>query len=279
MERMGIVGTPYIVVRHLDKDYPHCHIVFSHINNHAETISDKNDFERNKDICLDLTKEYGLHISDSKRQTNVNKLRGNEKIRYEILNTVDAAWNDRTISTLEQIEAKLKASGVGVEYKFKRGTNEVQRLWYTRKGKCFPASKWMYAIVPIKSYKGVQFIQTQVNDYVAGKTIRVDGCQGNYSTLYIKFDPYRMIPDVYNSNPDIQNQTHKPQSQGAGITLSSPSFKSGVQDDQGFASGNGISDDFKLWLSRHLGLSIDEALHRYRDEQETKQRRSGPKLH
>ncbi len=47
MERMGIVDTPYIVVRHLDKDYPHCHIVFSRINNHAETISDKNDFERN----------------------------------------------------------------------------------------------------------------------------------------------------------------------------------------------------------------------------------------
>ena len=119
MDRMGIVDTPYIIVRHLDKDYPHCHIVFSRINNYGETISDKNDFERNKDICLDLTKEYGLHISDSKRQTNVNKLRGNEKIRYEIFNAVDEAWNDNSISTFSKFEAKLKASGVGVEYKFK----------------------------------------------------------------------------------------------------------------------------------------------------------------
>lgn len=307
IERMEIVDTPYIVVRHLDKDYPHCHIVFSRINNHAETISDKNDYERNKDICLDLTKEYGLHISDSKRQTNVNKLRGNEKIRYEIFNAVDAAWNDNSISTFSQFETKLKASGVGVEYKFKRGSNEVQGIWYTRKGKRFPASKidrrfsygnvkahlgknrplhpqtkWMYAdgnIVPIKSYKGVQFTQKQINDYVAGKTIRVDGCQGNHPTMYIKFDPDSMIPGIYSSNPDAPQRSTSTQSQRAGITLTSPSFRGGVQDDQGFISGAGISDDFKLWLSRHPGLSIEEALHRYRDEQKAKQRRSGPKLH
>ena len=72
--------------------------------------------------------------------------------------------------------------------------------------------------------------------------------------------------------------TSTSQSQGAGITLSSPSFRGGVQDDQGFASGDGISDDFKLWLSRHPGLSIDEALHRYRDEQKAKQRRKVPRL-
>ena len=307
MERMGIVDTPYIIVQHLDKDYPHCHIVFSRIDNHAETISDKNDYKRNKDICLDLTKEYGLHISDNKRQANVNKLRGNEKIRYEIFNAVDAAWNDSTISTFEQFEAKLKASGVGVEYKFKRGTNEVQGLWYTRKGKRFPASKidrrfsygnikahlgknrplrllskWMYAdgtIVPIKNYKGVQLTQAQINDYVAGKTIRVDGCQGNHPTMYIKFAPDRMFPGFYSSNPDASQRSTTTQSQGIGITLSSPSFRGGVQDDQSFASGYGISDDFKLWLSRHPGLSIDEALRLYRDEQKAKQHRSGPKLH
>ncbi|MDE6536728.1 MAG: relaxase/mobilization nuclease domain-containing protein, partial [Muribaculaceae bacterium] len=272
-----------------------------------ETISDKNDYERNKDICLDLTKEYGLHISDSKRQTNVNRLRGNEKIRYEIFNAVDAAWNDNSISTFKQFEAKLKASGVGVEYKFKRGTSEVQGLWYTRKGKRFPASKidrrfsygnikallgknrplhplskWLYAdgsIVPIKSYKGFQFTQKQINDYVAGKIIRVDGCQGNYPTVYIKFDSDRMVPGFYSSNPDVPQRSTSTQSQGAGIALSSASFRSGAQDDQGFASGDGISDDFKLWLSRHPGLSIDEALRRYRDEQKAKQRRSGPKLH
>ena len=78
-------------------------------------------------------------------------------------------------------------------------------------------------------------------------------------------------------------------SQGTGITLASPSFRGGVQDDQGFASGDGMSDaigsaaspsdDFKLCLSRHPGLSIDEAIRRYRDEQKAKQRRKRLKLH
>ncbi len=130
----------FIIVRHLDKDYPHCHLVFSRVDNHGETISDKNDFNRNRKVCLDLTKEYGLHISEGKAQTKVNKLRGNEKTRYEIFNAVNDAWNDKGI-TFGQFENRLKAAGVGVEFKYRRGTNQVQGLWFTRKGKKFPASK------------------------------------------------------------------------------------------------------------------------------------------
>lgn len=113
----------------------------------------------------------------------------------------------------------------GIEYKYKRGSNELHGLWYTRKGKRFAASKidrrfslgniskhlannkplhsqsqWMYAdgsIVPIASYKGVRFSTQQINDYVAGKAIRVDRCQGDMPTVWIKFNPQRMTPGVY----------------------------------------------------------------------------------
>ena len=87
----------------------------------------------------------------------------------------------------------------------------------------------------------------------------------------------RCIPDVFRQHTASSEVASTAQSQGAGITLTSPSFRGGVKDDQGFASGDGISDDFKLWLSRHPGLSIDAALHRYRDEQKAKQRRKGMK--
>ena len=92
----------------------------------------------------------------------------------------------------------------------------------------------------------------------------------------------RYIPDVFRQHIASSKVISTSQSQGAGITLSSPSFRGGVQNDQSFASGDGISDvigsaaslseEFKLWLSRHPGLSIDEAIRRYRDEQRTKQR-------
>lgn len=51
------------------------------------------------------------------------------------------------------------------------------------------------------------------------------------------------------------------------------------QKEDGFALGNGLPEDFKLWLHRHPGLTIDEALNRYREEQKAKHRRQGPKLH
>ncbi len=88
----------------------------------------------------------------------------------------------------------------------------------------------------------------------------------------------RYLPDVFPQHTASSKVASTSQSQGAGITLTSPSFRGGVQDNQGFASGDGISDDFKLWLSRHPSLSIDEALHRYRDEQKAKRRRRVQRL-
>lgn len=182
----------------------------------------------------------------------------------------------------------------------------MQGLWYTRKWKRFAASKidrrfslgniskhlannkplhpqsqWMYAdgsIVPIASYKGVRFSTQQINDYVAGKAIRVDGCQGDMPTVWIKFNPQRMTPGVYSSNPDLVGQAVS-QSKNYGTRLSQVSSSGTSQTQEGFANGGALPDDFKLWLSRHPGLTIEEALHRYREEQKAKRRRQGPKLH
>ena len=89
----------------------------------------------------------------------------------------------------------------------------------------------------------------------------------------------RYIPEALRQHAASSKAPSTTQSQGAGITLTLPSFRGGAQDDKGFGiGGNGISDDFKLWLSRHPGLSIDEALHHYRDEQKAKQRHKGLKL-
>ncbi len=101
----------------------------------------------------------------------------------------------------------------------------------------YPQSKWMYAdglIVPISAYKGVKFTRSQISDYVSGKTIRIDGCQGNPSTVYIKFDQARMVSAVYRSNPVAPQRSTTSQSQGAGITLSTPSFRGNSPENQGF---------------------------------------------
>lgn len=63
-----------------------------------------------------------------------------------------------------------------------------------------------------------------------------------------------MISAVYSSNPDASRQSTTAHSQAAGMTLSMPSFRGNAQDGQGFSGGEGLSDDFKMWLIRHPSL-------------------------
>lgn len=86
-----------------------------------------------------------------------------------------------------------------------------------------------------------------------------------------------MIPEAF-MRQLASKQSPASSSHGAGITLSSPSIGSALIQDEGFTQRAALPDDFKLWLSRHPGLTFDEALHRYREEQKAKQRRTGPKL-
>lgn len=87
-----------------------------------------------------------------------------------------------------------------------------------------------------------------------------------------------MTPGVYSSNPDLAGQAAS-QSQSYGPRLSQVSAPGSTRPQEGFANGSALPDDFKLWLSRHPGLTIEEALYRYREEQKAKRRRQGPKLH
>lgn len=141
MERMGIVDTPYIVVRHFDREYPHCHIVFSRIDNHAGTISDKNDYARNKDVCRELTAEYGLTVSEGKEKTNVSRLRGSEKLKYQVFHTVNSAWGNPGVDSWDKFERWLKAGGVDVEYKCHKGTTVREGISFIYKGRKFSGSK------------------------------------------------------------------------------------------------------------------------------------------
>ena len=298
MEAMGIVDTPYIIVRHFDKEHPHCHIVFSRINDHAEMISDKNDFARNRKICMALTKEYGLHISQDKSRTNTQRLKGAEKVRYEIFNAVKAAWRDSSIHTLEQLEARLKSVGVEMEYKFRRGTNEVQGLSFIRKGKRFPASKidrcfsfgnlkvhlsknkpkhpqseWMYAddtIVPFSVFKSVKLTAEQIQDYTSGKAIQVDGCKGGHPTIYIKFNFKERKPETFLSNPDVPDWSNTTQN----ACINRPASQPPTDDGACTVSGSD-SETWPEFKRRHPELSPSAALAAFRAKKRGKNLNGG----
>ncbi len=110
MQKMGIVDTQFIVVRHDDREHPHCHIVFNRVDNNGKTISDKNDRLRSTKICRGITERHGLYISPGKENVNRQQLRDLDSIKYAIYDAVKAAlphcrnWTD--------LEKQLEREGI-----------------------------------------------------------------------------------------------------------------------------------------------------------------------
>ncbi len=131
MKAMKIENTQFIIVRHNNTDNPHCHIVFNRVNNEGKTISDKNDRYRNEKVCKQLKDKYNLTYGKGKDQTNVQKLKGAEKTKYEIYHTIKATIKQS--KDWQQFQSQLKQQGITIAYKYKGQTDEIQGISF-RKG-------------------------------------------------------------------------------------------------------------------------------------------------
>ncbi len=109
MQRMGITDTQYLLVRHLDQPYPHCHLVYNRVGNNGQTISDKNIKIRNAKVCRTFTEKYGLHFAQGKESVRREHLREPDKTKYEIYDTIKTSL-PRSRSW-EELEKHLKAQG------------------------------------------------------------------------------------------------------------------------------------------------------------------------
>lgn len=123
MELMGIKDTQFLLVRHHNTANPHCHLVYNRVNNNGKTISDKLERRRSEKIVKQLKDKYGLTYSDGKGQTRTERLHYTERTKFEVKNAVKAAlansknWRD--------FIRELQQRGVEVEFKKRRGNNEV----------------------------------------------------------------------------------------------------------------------------------------------------------
>ncbi len=143
MELMGIKDTQFLLVRHFDNGNPHCHLVYNRINNEGKTISDQNDFRRNEQVTKLLKRKYGLTFSKGKGRTKTERLRGQEKTRYEIYRIVMTAIIQS--KSWQEFEANIKKQGVEVEIVMKRRGSrdykDIQGLRFTKDGLTFKASQ------------------------------------------------------------------------------------------------------------------------------------------
>ena len=141
MQKMGIADTQYIIVRHNDREHPHCHIVFNRVSNSGKTISDQNDRLRSVKACREITKRHGLYLKETNAKQDVKReqLRGPDKIKYEIHDAIKATlphctnWNN--------LRKQLEKDGISVTYKFKGNTGEKEGVIFRKNDQSFNGSK------------------------------------------------------------------------------------------------------------------------------------------
>jgi hypothetical protein len=139
MQAMEIKNTQYIIVRHTDRQHPHCHIVFNRVDNDGKTISDKNDRYRNEKVCKQLKDKYNLTYGKGKEKVNVQKLKGTEKTKYEIYHAVKNTLPK--VKNWKQLEQALSQQGISIDYKKKGQTGEIQGISFKKDEHCFKGSE------------------------------------------------------------------------------------------------------------------------------------------
>ena len=139
LEKMGYGDTQSLIVRHSDRQHPHLHICINRIGNDGKTISDRNEKYRSMKICRELTKRYGLTLGEGKKAVNRHRLRGEDKLRYEIFDAIKTAllhsknWKD--------FVADLERQGIATRFKTKGNTDVVQGIIFKKNGCSFSGSK------------------------------------------------------------------------------------------------------------------------------------------
>lgn len=139
LERMGIRDTQFMVVRHHDREHPHCHIVFNRVSNSGKTISDSNERYRSQKICRDITEREGLYMAPDKENVKRNRLREPDKTRYRIFDIIKAELRRHT--DFDRFIAAIESQGIECTLINNGSTNKVQGIRFKMGKYAFNGSK------------------------------------------------------------------------------------------------------------------------------------------
>ena len=139
MRKMHIQNTQYILVRHFDREHPHCHLVFNRIDNNGHLISDKNDRVRSAKICKELTAKYGLHMAQGKDHVHRERLRGADAVKYQIYDALEAVVP--RCKNWKELEVAMKNRGINMAFTYRGTTTDIQGVTFEKDGLHFNGSK------------------------------------------------------------------------------------------------------------------------------------------
>jgi hypothetical protein len=131
LQRMKILDTQVLIVKHQDKNHPHLHIVYNRVNNQGKTISDAFQHRNNIKITKALTLQYGFYIAPDKQHVNRQQLKGADQLKYQLYDTIRVL--SKKVGSMDELQKQLKKQhGIEMLYKYRSGTTEVQGISFAK---------------------------------------------------------------------------------------------------------------------------------------------------
>lgn len=132
LDRMNIRDTQRLIVLHTDRAHPHLHIIYNRVDNQAKTISNSNLWKRNLQVTRAITNERGYHPAVNRDGVNRGRLKGADKIKYEIYDAVKSAIE--TADDWGSLKSQLQYRGISIQFKTVRGSNDIQGISFSKSG-------------------------------------------------------------------------------------------------------------------------------------------------
>ena len=130
LERMKILDTQYLIVRHHDSQNPHVHLIYNRVDSNGKTIPDNFMKSRNVKVCKELTAKHGFFLSAGKETVNEKRLTGADKLKYELYHAIKVT-SDK-VTSMGELQKELAKQGITLHYKFKSGTSEIQGISFSK---------------------------------------------------------------------------------------------------------------------------------------------------
>jgi hypothetical protein len=124
LQKIGMHGTQYAVVKHTDKEHLHMHIIANRINNEGKIIGQGLIVERGIKAARELTRGHHLQQENGKNLhlTNMEALRKPDAIRYRIYQAIQHHLPG--CYRLEDLEKRLLPEGISMRYRYDTMTGE-----------------------------------------------------------------------------------------------------------------------------------------------------------
>lgn len=172
LKGMGIIDTQYLIVRHNDREHPHCHIVFNRVNDFGQTIKDSNNFHRNIEVCRDITLSHKLYIPQGKENLKIERLREPYKTKFEIWQAVKDILNN--VRSWEELKDSLHNQDIDILFKYRGTTQEIQGISFIKGKYSFKGSSidrsFSYAKIDSQIKNNISHSQNEISKQALEKS-------------------------------------------------------------------------------------------------------------